>query len=123
MVIDNLLGLKSSLALGIFFCKGKYTRRKVKKNPLSQIFGIINGLAVTLMPLVPQHLKSISVYNFIQKYVLPPTEEPHNTHVQTRDMESNPDQTTVVWILPALILPALQTHWHFCSTLAFFLGH
>lgn len=44
MVIDNLLGLKSSLALGIFFCKGKDTKEKFKENPSSKIFGIINGL-------------------------------------------------------------------------------
>lgn len=44
MTIDDLLGLKSSLALGIFFCKRKCTWRQVSKNPLSEIFRIINEL-------------------------------------------------------------------------------
>lgn len=38
-------------------------------------------------------------------------------------MECNLDQTIIVRVLFALNLPALQTHWHFCCTLPFFLGY
>lgn len=38
-------------------------------------------------------------------------------------MECNLDHTIIMWVLLALILPALQTHWHFCCTLPLFLGY
>lgn len=77
---------------------------------------------VTLMRInTPTPVKpSCAFHNFVQKIWVPPIQEPQNTNVQTRDMECNLDQTTVMGVPPALILSALQIHWHFCFTLPFF---
>lgn len=62
-------------------------------------------------------------YNFIQKYILPPIEDPQDIPAQTSDGESSMEQSAVMWISLVLILPALQSHWRFWSTLPFVLGH